>query len=86
MKEFDPKRFIVRTVVIAYLGLVVMLFFFPVPSDNKEVLIAQVSVVSTGFGLIVGYFFGSSQGSQKKSDHLMANDNGKPDPPKPPQP
>lgn len=70
MNDFDAKRFIVRTVIVAPIAFIVLLFFVPVPPDNKEVLIAQVAAVSTAFGLVVGYYFGSSSGSARKTDML----------------
>lgn len=74
MREFEPKRFLVRTVTIAYLAMAFLLFFVEIPAQNKEVLIAQVAVLAAGVGAFFGYFFGSSLGSSKKTDALLKKD------------
>lgn len=68
--EFDAKRFLVVVVTVAYIGMVYLLFFVPIIEANKEVLIAQVAVLSAGVGAMFGYHFGSSSGSAKKTEML----------------
>lgn len=53
--------------VIAF-GL--LLFFHPVPGDNKD-LVNAVVIASINFAsAIIGYFFGSSKGSADKNELL----------------
>ncbi len=77
MKEFDAKRFLLRTFSIGYLVIVFLLFFVEIPAGNKDVLIAQVAVLASGISAVFGYWFGSSAGSARKTDIM--------NPPEPPK-
>ena len=53
-----------RFVVFSMISVIVLLFFFP----EKDALLDQaVNSLIVNFTLIVGYYFGSSQGSSDKN-------------------
>lgn len=59
-------------IVLSMVGVIVLLFFFP----EKDALLDQaVNSLIVNFTLIVGYYFGSSQGSSDKNKLL--NEKGK---------
>ena len=59
-------------IVLSMVGVIVLLFFFP----EKDALLDQaVNSLIVNFTLIVGYYFGSSQGSSDKNK--MLNEKGK---------
>ena len=59
-------------IVLSMIGVIVLLFFFP----EKDALLDQaVNSLIVNFTLIVGYYFGSSQGSSDKNK--MLNEKGK---------
>jgi hypothetical protein len=73
LKEFasrvDVMAFLVGlTVMGVFLIMVLALIYVPIPSENRDSLTLLIGIVSGGVGTIVGYYFGSSKGSQKKSD------------------
>lgn len=62
------------TIIGGFFGLTGMLLYFsysgkPI-TDNTGVLFMLLGTLSTAFGMVVGYFFGSSAGSQAKSEQL----------------
>jgi len=62
------------TIIGGYFGLTGMLLYFSYAGkpivDNTGVLFMLLGTLSTAFGLVVGYFFGSSKGSADKSMEL----------------
>lgn len=43
-------------------------FFKVIPTDNKDVVLMLIGVLSNGVALILGYFYGSSKGSADKNE------------------
>lgn len=70
-KEFDAKRFLVIASTLGYFSFILILIFKGLPSNNKEIVIGLVMAVSTAWGVIVGYYFGSSSGSARKTDAII---------------
>ena len=73
IKEFvskvDVMAFLVGTVVMGtFMIMVLALIYIPIPPDNRDSLTLLIGIIAGGVGTIVGYYFGSSKGSQKKSD------------------
>lgn len=53
-------------VACGYLGMLMVMSFHEVPSTNKDMLTTQMGSLGVAFGLVVGYYFGSSAGSKAK--------------------
>lgn len=72
MQASNITRFIFGFSVLAMLaGLIVALIYKPIPEGNDNSLVQLVGTMSTLAGLVIGYYFGSSEGSTKKTDLLL---------------
>lgn len=70
--KLNVAMYILATViVIGFFMLIYYLMKTTIPAGNKDVAIMLFGTLSTSFGLVVGYFFGSSKSSQDKTE-LMA--------------
>ena len=58
------------TVVSGFFGLMALLCFKALPADSNGVIFMLFGALSTGFGQILGYFFGSSKSSADKTKLL----------------
>lgn len=68
---FDIIQFLVAsTVFIVFAGVVYSLIYVDIPTGNKEALIHVLGIIEGGVIAIVSFYFGSSKGSQKKSDTI----------------
>ena len=68
-EKVDIMAFLVGcTVMASFIIMVLALIYIPIPKDNQDSLILLIGIISGGIGSLVGYYFGSSKGSQKKSD------------------
>ena len=48
--------------VLGVFGLIILLTFQPIPKQNSELIyMAFGQVLALGFGVVIGYFFGSSK-------------------------
>jgi uncharacterized membrane protein YfcA len=69
----DIKTVLSLVFGVGFFGVLIALFVSPLPKDNSQmantVIVALISMVS----MVVGYYFGSSEGSAKKTD-IMALD------------
>ncbi len=68
--------FLAWTIIIGFFGLTLSLLYFsfsgkPI-TDQTGVLFMLLGTLSTAFGMVVGYFFGSSKGSSDKTALLNA--------------
>lgn len=73
----DPVLFLSRAVTIGFYSLVIMLFFREPPMGSQGAILAAVGTAGTLIGTIVGFYFGSSQGSRDKDKAAQAK-NGEP--------
>jgi len=55
-------------IVICFFGILILLFIYKIPTENTDTLNLAIGALITAFGTVVGYFFGSSVGSQRKTD------------------
>ncbi|KKL97504.1 hypothetical protein LCGC14_1833850 [marine sediment metagenome] len=58
--------------VIGFFVILVSLFIFDIPDGAKEILYIMIGALSTNFGQIYNYYFGSSKGSSDKNK-IMAS-------------
>lgn len=69
----DTNLYALAWVLIAgFFILVGILLWRPVPQDSSGVIFLLFGTLASAFGAVVGFFFGSSRGSQSK-DALLAN-------------
>lgn len=50
------------------IGVVVGLFFIPIPDKNRDVLFSAVGSILTAYLTIIAFLFGSSKSSVDKTD------------------
>jgi len=55
------------TVVAGFFGLMALLCFATLPTDSSGVVFMLFGALATGFGQVLGYFFGSSKSSSEKT-------------------
>ena len=63
-------RAALSAIILAGLGVLIAVFMsggVPLDQDRKEILLVLFGAVTTGFGNVVAFWFGSSQGSADKS-------------------
>ena len=53
-----------------FFSLIVMLMFFGVKEEAKEIVFTLLGSFGTAFGMAMSYFFGSSEGSKEKTKLL----------------
>jgi len=59
-------------ITAGYIGLVFTLVFVTIPTDTSGAIMMLFGSLSTAWGAIVSYYYGSSHGSSKK-DEVIAN-------------
>ena len=55
-------------ITLAFFGLLYLLLIHGVPTENKDILNITVGALISAFTGVVAFFFGSSQGSQDKTE------------------
>ncbi len=56
-------RFLLALVVLAmFAGAVIVMSFFVVPEQNREVVVQLVGGINTLAGMVIGYYFGRTDG------------------------
>ena len=70
MSEQRPSLtgFLAIAIVMGFFGIVGILLFHEVPQGSKDILGPLIGVIGAAVGTIVGYHWGSSSGSARKSD------------------
>lgn len=76
--EAWTKLFLTVSVVIGFLGVVLLMLIRGTANTSPEAMLA-VGALSAAFGAIVGYHYGSSSGSAAKQEMLTPKQG---DPPK----
>ena len=74
-KDKAPGR-LAGLVTLGFFGLLALLAFREVPIRSQEALLIMLGSLGTGFGQILQFYFGSSKGSEAKTEILrqtMAN-------------
>jgi len=61
------------TLIGGFFALTATLMFVPLPADQSGVIFMLFGALSSGFGCVISYFFGSSKGSADKSALLAQN-------------
>lgn len=68
----EPRNIIGGTVIIAFVVTVQCLIWFPPKADAAmlQALVQMIGSLGTLAGTIVGFYFGSSQGSREKDETI----------------
>lgn len=71
--EKDTNLYVLAWVlVVGFFCLTATLMYIPLPLDQSGVIFMLFGSLSTGFGNVISYFFGSSKGSAEKSKTMEA--------------
>lgn len=62
------KVAIALLILIGFLGAALALFFFTIPTENREAVAILFGNLATMSGGVVNWFFGSSKSSQAKDE------------------
>ncbi len=65
--------FLAVATTIGFFALLAKICLYEVPSGSKEIAFAMIGSVSTAWTGIVGYYYGSSAGSAKKTEIMAAS-------------
>ena len=57
--------------VIGYFILIGLILTMVIPEQNKDIALMLFGTLTAGVSLILGYFFGSSKGSEEKNRMLL---------------
>ena len=67
MKDFEFMQPLLGLIIIAGLiGVLVCMFFYPLPEGVKEIVLMLIGVLSKSFSDVVNYYFGSTASSKTK--------------------
>jgi hypothetical protein len=70
----DINLYVVAWVIIGgFFALMAILLFIQLPTDSSGVVFMLFGALSSGFGSVVQYFFGSSKGEVEKADYMAAS-------------
>lgn len=61
------------TTALGFITVTLVLCFHAVPTESQDIVMAMTGVLATTFGAVVGYHFGSSAGSAKKTEIMAKN-------------
>lgn len=75
VKDNTPKL-LAYGVTIGFFGLLLTMIFKVLPAGNETLLNVMVGVLGTAWIAVMNYYFGSSQGSAKKSETIEKMMNG----------
>lgn len=64
------KGYFATIMIIAFIGIVFMLLEKKVPSENNDVMMVLLGALVGIVKDLYGYYFGSSEGSQRKTELL----------------
>ena len=59
--------FLAITVTVGFFGLLLLLAFHTLPAQAKDVLLILIGALTVGWKDVMGYYFGSSAGSEEKN-------------------
>jgi hypothetical protein len=69
VKDRTPK-ILAYIVTAGFFGMLVFMLFKPIPPENRDIVNIMLGVLGSTFGGIVGYYYGSTKGSEAKSAML----------------
>lgn len=66
----DVKKMLALITVCFFFAVILVLFFVQIPAANLDLLKIVVMALLSGASMVLGYYFGSSEGSAKKNEIL----------------
>lgn len=72
MNRDNLPLLLAMTTTVGFLSLLWLLCFHEIPPSSHDLLLAMVGTVGGAWNMIVGYYFGSSAGSAKKTELMAA--------------
>jgi len=72
LPPFNIPLFLVIATTFGFFSLIAKISFQEVPQGSKDIAFAMIGSIGAAWTGVVGYYFGSSSGSAKKTD-LMAD-------------
>lgn len=69
LKEADIRNILAVMTTLACFALQVIIILKPIPPANHDIVIASLTYTLGGLSMCLGYYFGSSKGSGKKSEN-----------------
>lgn len=69
-RELNIPFVLMCIVAAGFIGMLLVMSFHDVPPGNKDMLTTLMGSLGTGFGLVVGFYFGSSASSKAKDDTI----------------
>jgi len=70
LPPFNIPVFLVLTTTIGFFALIGKICLYEIPAGSKEIAFAMIGSISTAWTGVVGYYFGSSAGSARKTEML----------------
>lgn len=58
-------------ICLIYVFIISALIYIPIPEMNRGIIDVMFGSISTMMGMVFTFYFGSSEGSSKKTDALM---------------
>lgn len=62
------RLFIGLLVLAMFCGALVIMTFYTIPADNRDVVIQLVGGINTLAGLVIGYYFGSTSKNDNRAE------------------
>ncbi len=73
MEVKDKTPSVISAVIVAgFFGVLGVMAFFVLPLENKDALMLMVGGLIAAFTGVISYYFGSSSGSQRKTQELVS--------------
>lgn len=63
----DIKTALALFITAGFFACVVLLAYVPIPAENRDVLNIMIGTAGGGFMLMLGFYYGSSAGSEQKT-------------------
>lgn len=81
MLSTDTKRLLALIVLAGFFMIILALFFVRIPAENLDLVKTFGLTLLGAIATVIGYYFGSSDGSARKTDLLSPPAGGRTVPP-----
>lgn len=69
-EDLITPKVLAYLVTLGFFGILAFMLLWSVPESGHEVLLVMIGALGASWSMIIGYYFGSSAGSAKKSQLL----------------
>ena len=70
IQQDHNRYFISWFLTVAFTVIILILVFFDIKEGSKEIVYTLLGSLGTAFGMVINYYFGSSEGSKEKTKML----------------